>query len=69
MLLYMTYSYPCKIHKLRSCYFHYKRHAKIIETYLHFVACIIIPGVPEKGERWIFSTLRAESVAYVYIIR
>ena len=28
-----------------------------------------IPGVPEKAERWIFSTLRAESVAYFYIIR
>ena len=28
-----------------------------------------IPGVPEKAERWIFSTLRTESVAYVYIIR
>ena len=26
-------------------------------------------GVPEKAERWIFSTLRAESVAYFYIIR
>ena len=28
-----------------------------------------IPGVPEKAERWIFSTLRAESVVYFYIIR
>ena len=28
-----------------------------------------IPGVPEKAERWIFSTLQTESVAYVYIIR
>ena len=28
-----------------------------------------IPGVPEKTERWIFSTLRAESVVYFYIIR
>ena len=23
-----------------------------------------IPGVPEKAERWIFSTLRAQSTAY-----
>ena len=28
-----------------------------------------IPGVPEKTERWIFSTLRAESDNYFYIIR
>ena len=28
-----------------------------------------IPGVPEKAERWNFSTLRAENVAYVYVIR
>ena len=28
-----------------------------------------IPGVPEKAERCIFSTLRAESVVYFYIIR
>ena len=27
----------------------------------------LIPGVPEKAERWIFSTLRTESVAYVYM--
>ena len=28
-----------------------------------------IPGVPEKAERWLFNTLRAESVVYLYIIR
>ena len=33
------------------------------------MAYFIIPGVPEKVERWIFSTLRTESVAYDYIIR
>ena len=33
------------------------------------IICHSIPGVPEKAERWIFSTLRTESVAYVYIIR
>ena len=28
-----------------------------------------IPGVPEKAERWIFSTLRAKSIIFVYVIR
>ena len=30
---------------------------------------MLILGVPEKAEQWIFSTLRTESVAYVYISR
>ena len=30
---------------------------------------LAIPGVPEKAERWIFSTLRAESVISVYVIK
>ena len=34
-----------------------------------FVMINTIPGVPEKAERWIFSTIRAESVKYFYIIR
>ena len=34
-----------------------------------FVFQMSIPGVPEKAERSIFSTLRAESVVYFYIIR
>ena len=34
----------------------------------HAFAVCPIPGVPENAERWIFSTLRAESV-YLYIIR
>ena len=40
-------------------------------TFMHAQAIIVmpIPGVPEKAERWIFSTLRAESVKYFYIIR
>ena len=29
----------------------------------------IIPGVPEKAEWWIFSTLRAKSIIFVYVIR
>ena len=33
------------------------------------IYAIIILGVPEKVERWIFSTLRTESVVYFYIIR
>ena len=32
-------------------------------------ALAFIPGVPEKAERWIFSTLRAESVISVYVIK
>ena len=28
-----------------------------------------IPGVPERAERWIFSTLRAKSIILVYVIR
>ena len=30
---------------------------------------LIYTGCPRKPERWIFSTLRAESVVYFYIIR
>ena len=28
-----------------------------------------IPRVPKKAERWIFSTLRAKSIIFVYVIR
>ena len=28
-----------------------------------------IPGVPEKEERWIFSTLRAKIIIFVNVIR
>ena len=32
--------------------------------YLGLWEMCVIPGVPEKAERWLFSTLRAESVVY-----
>ena len=28
-----------------------------------------IPGVPEKAERWIFSTMRVKSIIFIYVIR
>ena len=40
-----------------------------IFTFIYLYNLIYIPGVPEKAEWWIFSTLRAESVVYFYIIR
>ena len=40
----------------------YARHVSTKNTYSYMH--IIIPGVPEKAERRIFSTLRAESVIY-----
>ena len=31
----------------------------------HIVTVCATPGVPKKAERWIFSTLGAESVVYI----
>ena len=30
---------------------------------------VVVPGVPEKEERWIFSTLRAKIIIFVNVIR
>ena len=40
-------------------------HLQNVKTY-YFES---IPGVPEKAEQWIFSTLRVKSIISVYVIR
>ena len=45
---------------------HTKNHRIIIEVGLS--CSVLIPCVPEKAERWIFSTLWAKRIIFVYVI-
>ena len=57
----------CVVIVIVCAYVHARVYVRWICVSVH--ACVCIPGVPEKAERLIFSTLRAESVPYFYVIR